>query len=177
MSRGEREIDQSSRMRGMRFDEIYRPFTLPDGVPEEAGVWGEYYRGGSVDLTVSYGKNGVRAGIYGATKPDDQVTADGYANIAVPQGNQIEVDEIVNLCGDAKGAGRGTFVGYQAIMGVAAALLEQDRGLDQIQVDVVLPEGCEGVVWTRLQVMLGLVGGKGVLERGMVESRFQGRPA
>ena len=101
----------------MSFDEIYYPFTLPGNTPEEVRGWIGLYNDGSIDATVPYGKNGVRVEIYGATKPDAGVSADGYANIAVLEGKKIEVDEIVNLCGDAKGMGRTTFIGYQAIMG------------------------------------------------------------
>lgn len=146
----------------MSLDEVYRPFALPEMAEFEVE-----YREGVIDLSRSYGKSGTRVEIY---RTEGDYDPDGYANVDVV-GGMIMVDEIVSLCREAKGGGRGTFIGCQAILGVARALLEQNLTWDQVEVQVIIPED-EGVLfWQRLQGILGLVGGRGSLRREWVEQR------
>lgn len=146
----------------MSLDEIYRPFALPEMVRFESE-----YAEGVIDLSKPYGQCGTRVEIY---RTEQAYDPDGYANVDVINGRLI-VDEIVNLCDESKGGGRGTFIGYQAILGVAQALLEQNLTWDQVEVHVIIPEGEEALLWQRLHGILGLVGGRGSLRREWVEQR------
>lgn len=152
----------------------YPVFPLPEILPEgceNLRTWEREYGAGVVEVapnTYSRGERMHKIGLLVGPnveggRADVRLSVDLTVEAGAPV---LLVDEIVNelRSSDVGGSGRAAFGAFQGILAMGNAVMDQ-MGVESVGVKLTLAEGDTEHEWERLQRLLGMTGGVGVVMR------------